>query len=49
MVRATIFDTRVKALINSGAEICLIARRTTEVISLLIRIGQNLSIVVAIG
>ena len=49
MVRATIFDTRVKALIDSGAEICLMARRTAEAIGLPIRIGQNLSMVAATG
>ena len=39
MVRATIFDIRVKVLIDSSAEIYLISRKITEVIGLLIRTG----------
>ena len=49
MVRATIFDTRVKALIDSGAEVCLMSRRVAEIAGLSIRTGQNLSMVAATG
>ncbi len=34
MVRATIFDTRVKALMGSGTEICPMSRTVTEIAGL---------------
>ena len=47
MVRATIFDTRVKALMGSGTEICPMSRTVAEIAGLSIWAGQNLSMVAA--